>query len=86
MPEFVHKHGCKNAAEAKKLVEEALKKSGYSEYIEWKGDSFASTEGVKMLLELEGHITKTDFIVEKSGGAFGDTALDECKKIAASFK
>ncbi|GEM_PF-3187962 len=86
MAEFVHKHKYGNTAEAKKIIQKALDDSGYSEYIEWDGDAFKAADGVGMMLELEGRVTDTEFIIERTGGAFGDKALEECQKIAENLK
>ena len=75
-----------NAAEARKLVQKALEEAGYAEYIEWDGDSFASADGIGMMLELKGKVTDTEFIIEKVGGAFGDKALEECRNLAENLK
>lgn len=82
MAEFLHKHSRGNAAEVKKLVQAALEGLGYSDYVEWDGNSFSASVGYGFVLDLKGGITDEDFIVEKSSGAIGDKVLSECKKIA----
>ncbi|MFZ2657204.1 MAG: hypothetical protein WAX69_19880 [Victivallales bacterium] len=82
MAEFIHKHSRKNASEARKIVEKALYDMGYSDYVEWDGNSFTASAGLGMMLDLEGRVTDQEFIVEKCSGALGDKVLSECKKIA----
>ncbi|MCX6985667.1 MAG: peptidylprolyl isomerase [Lentisphaerae bacterium] len=82
MAELIHKHGRGNASEVKKLVQDALGKLGYSDYVEWDGNSFSASVGHGFILDLKGDITGHDFIVEKSSGAIGDKVLSECNRIA----
>lgn len=82
MAELIHRHGRKNASEVRKFVQAALDKSGYSEYVEWDGNSFSASVGHGFILDLKGDITDHDFIVEKSSGAIGDKVLSECNRIA----
>ena len=82
MSELIHKHGRRDASEVKKLVQDALGKLGYSEYVEWDGNSFSASVGAGFILDLKGDITEHDFIVEKSSGAIGDKVLSECNRIA----
>ena len=81
MAELTHKHGRGDASEVRKLVQEALDGLGYSDYVEWEGDSFSANVGHGFILDLKGNITDQDFIVEKSSGAIGDKVLSECKRI-----
>jgi len=83
MAELIHKHSKGNASEVKIIVEKALDDMGYSDYVEWDGNSFSASAGLGMMLDLEGKITDHEFIVEKASGAFGDKVLEECKKIAS---
>jgi len=83
MAKFIHKHSKGNASEVRKLVEKTLDDMGYSDYVEWDGNSFSASAGLGMMLELEGKITDQEFIVEKCSGAFGDKVLSECRKIAS---
>jgi hypothetical protein len=82
MAELTHKHGRKNASDVRKLVEKSLDDLGYSDYVEWDGNSFSASAGLGMMLDLEGRITDEEFIVEKCTGALGDKVLSECRKIA----
>jgi len=45
MAELIHKHGKGNAAEVRKLVQDALDGLGYSDYVEWDGNSFSASVG-----------------------------------------
>ncbi len=83
MPEFIHKHRRGSASEVKKIVQKSLDELGYSDYVEWDGNSFTASAGLGMMLDFEGKITDEEFIIEKASGAFGDKVLDECKKIAS---
>ncbi|HCE45399.1 MAG TPA: hypothetical protein DET40_17810 [Lentisphaeria bacterium] len=85
MAEFIHKHSRGNASEVRKLVEKALDDLGYSDYVEWDGNSFSASAGLGMMLDLEGRITDEEFIVEKCAGAVGEKVLFECRKIAQSL-
>jgi hypothetical protein len=80
--ELIHKHGRGNASDVRKLVQDALDKSGYSDYVEWDGNSFSASVGAGFILDLKGDITESEFIVEKSSGAIGDKVLAECTRIA----
>lgn len=82
MAELIHKHGKGNASEVRKLVQEALDGLGYSDYVEWDGNSFSASVGGGFILDLKGDITDNDFIVEKSSGAIGGKVLEECNRIA----
>jgi hypothetical protein len=81
MAELIHKHGRGNASEVKKLVQDALDGLGYSDYVEWNGNSFGANVGAGFILDLKGDITDQEFIVEKSSGALGDKVLSECNRI-----
>jgi hypothetical protein len=85
MAELIHKHGRKDASEVKKLVQDALDKLGYSDHVEWDGNSFSASVGHGFILDLKGDITEHDFIVEKSSGAIGDKVLSECSRIAQNL-
>ncbi|MFA6294669.1 MAG: hypothetical protein WC637_22950 [Victivallales bacterium] len=82
MAELIQKHGRGNALEVRKLVQDALDELGYSDYVEWDGNSFSASVGHGFILDLKGDITDNDFIVEKSSGAVGDKVLSECNRIA----
>lgn len=82
MAELIHKHGKGDASEVRRLVQEALDGLGYSDYVEWDGNSFSACVGHGFILDLKGDITDNDFIVEKSSGAIGDKVLSECNRIA----
>jgi len=82
MSELIHKHGRGNASEVRKLVQDALDGLGYSDYVEWDGNSFSASVGHGFILDLQGNITDQCFIVEKSTGAMGEKVLSECNNIA----
>ena len=85
MSELIHKHSRGNASEVRKLVQDALEELGYSDYVEWDGNSFSASVGLGFILDLKGDITEHEFIVEKSSGTIGNKVLAECTRIAKAL-
>ena len=74
------RHGM-TAAQARQVMEEQLAEAGYSDEVKWKGDQFSASVGWGTVLGIEGQITDEEAVLEKCGGAAGNTALKTIREI-----
>ncbi len=80
MPEFVCKHG-QSAETAVASLKKILEGEEYSEYTEWKGNSFSVSLGFGMILNLTGKITENEIVIDECSGALSEKVLAECMKL-----
>lgn len=70
------KHGT-TRSRAHQLIESRLQQTGHGRSVNWQGDSFTSSIGWGVVLDLAGRIDDEFVVLDKSRGAMGGIVLTE---------
>ena len=79
MPTLKLQHG-KSATHALEIIQSALDRHGYSNYVHWHGHNASVAVGFGHILRVKASLTNREAIIE-FGGIFSETTLSKCQEI-----